>query len=916
MSLRDLFIQNPFQNLIVAGRSTADFPLRGHEDQLKEMFREVSTAIESPDYPANAQHTIVFGEWGHGKTHVLRTIEYKINEKFPARAKVVFFEPSSSDPQGIFQELCLKLKISASNSSELIEKIQQEFPENLFLLIDETQALVGEKLSIDYDDHLRKYWQLLSDLVQDASQKLYGLHVFHGLSANSAEAIYRVGQIPAIRKFTRHIFSLKSLDEEAQWHMICDHIHKALNDNNIQPGSLIERGVSRCLNKLSGGNPRFVLDLMDKIFYRAQSQGLDKIDGSICFQTLCDTPHFNTAEQNYFDLISIKDVLGQLKAGHQFEQKIAEMLKQQIGHILGEWSGIEQDVLAQYNLTAVNIRRVCDSLNEKIVIFDQPPGETSFRLSYDFLRLIRVKIQKTLTNIDDKDLLLRLQLEPETLVPAMTTGIQKVMAHNGFHGQFRPLQTSTPFKIFVTSLGGTHLSQNIKVGLVVFKGNEIPQDVFEKIVVEIEEDRCTIIIIIENVSIYHDQSNSGFMAFKNNYNGNIALSKRFVFINGTDASGKEFDEDFFVQLVKIEIQENEAKNWFNRLQIGKRLNEIEEECIYCPEERERILIEEFFKRGRSFKIGEIQALQDNFNWVNRERLAKLSLYLNKTGGSFTTPAIEKVSPFKSILGKLQSAETGLLTSEIESFITAKYIRTGAQVAIQAYVKWVLRLLVDHNKVAKVDDRYSYKDLDRELKQLEITYTQICQSVKGYLGKYDSAGIEVDELKDISEKVDNINQRIEALMIDSTTDVRIEEHKDALNELDELINQLGKIPEKARIVLHNQLDETQGKFETIKQCTSWPFEDIENLYEYFYGLSEIKKNLQHLGVIVEEEVPQQRRCRQEIKSINKRLDGLGSLLKGEITSGTYEGQEVDGCIFNIVNAIKDGKQGKIVLHFSQ
>ena len=916
MSLKDLFDQNPFQNLIVAGRSTADFPLRGHKQQLDERFCEISTAIENPDYPANAQHTIVFGEWGHGKTHVLRTIEYKINQRFSARAKVVFFEPSSSDPEDILQELCRELKISASNSSELIEKIQQEFPENLFLLIDETQALVGEKLSIGYDDHLRKYWQLLSDLIQDASQRLYGLHVFHGLSANSADAINRVGQIPAILKFKRHIFSLKALNEEEQWKMICDHIEKALIDNNIQPASLIERGVSRCLNNLTGGNPRFVLDLMDKIFYRAQSQGLDKIDGSICFKTLCDTPHFNTTEQNYFDLISINDVLDQLKAGQQFEQKIAEMLKQHISYILGEWSGIDQTVLAQYQLTVVNIRRVCNSLKEKIVMFDQPPGETSFRLSYDFLRLIRVRIQKTLTNIEDKELLLRLQLQPETLVPAMTTGIQKVMSHNGFHGQFRPLQTSTPFKIFVTSLGGDHLAQNIKVGLAVYKGDEIPQDVFEKIVVEIEDDRCTIIIIIENANTCHDQFDSSFKSFKDHYNGDIDLEKRFIFINGTDASGKEFDEDFFVQLVRIEIQENEAKNWYGRLQINKRFKEIEEDCIYCPEERERILIEELFKRDRSFKIGEMQDLQDNFNWVNRARLDKLSLYLNKTGHSFTTPDIEKVSPFKSILGKLQSTETGLLVSEIESFITTKYIRTGAQVAINAYVKWALRLLVDHNKVAKVNERYSYKDLDRELKELVRIYTDSLKSVKEDLGKYDSAGIEVDELKDISDRVDNNNQRIETLMINSTTVVKIEEHKDALRELDELARQSGEIPEKARIVLRDQLDETQNKFEAIKQRASWPFEDIENLYEHFYGLGKIKKNLKHLEDIVKEDVPQQKRYREEMKDINKRLEGLGSLLNGEITSGTYEGQEVDGCIFNIVNAIKDGKQGKITLHFSQ
>ena len=914
MSLEDIFEQNPFQNLIVAGQSTADFPLRGHEELLDIRFRQISAAIEEPDYPANAQHTIVFGEWGHGKSHVLRTIEHKINNEFSARAKAVFFEPTESDPEGVFQELCRKLEITASNPSEFIEKTQQEFPENLFLLIDETQALVGEKISIDYDDHLRKYWQLLSDIQQVASNKLYGLHIFHGLSANSASAIHRVGQIPAIREFKRHIFSLKSLDEEAQWNMICDHINHFLKDDDFQPSDLINRGVSQCLNELSGGNPRFVLSLMDKIFFRAQSQGLDKIDGSICYQTLCDFQRFDSSGQNFFDRFSINEVLEQLREGQKYEQKIAEMLEQQIGYILGEWTGIDQAVLHQYDLTTVNIRRKCDSLKEPIMLFDQPPGQTDFRLSYDFLRLIRVKIQKTLTEIDDKKLLLRLQLEPETLVPAMITGILKVMSYNGFPGQLIPLQTTTPFKIFVTSLGGTHLSQNIKVGLAVFKGEEIPQDVFEKIVAELEADRCTIIIIIEDVNTGHDQSDSSFKAFKNDYIGDIDIKKRLIFINGTDSSGNEFDEDFFVRLVKTDIHQEEAKNWFDRLQISQRLKQIEEDCIYCPDLNERTLLEELFKKDRSFKIGEIQSLSDNFNWVNRERLAMLNLYLNKTGASFTTPAIEQVAPFKFVLGKLQRDETGLLASEIESLITTKYIRTGAPAAIQVYVGWVLNLLVDHNKIGKEDEQFTYKDLERELMQIETTYTQTLQSMKRDISKYEIAQIEEHLLEDIRDKEHNTNQRIEALMIDGTTEMKIEEHKDALGKLRELIKQLGKIPEKARITLRNQLDESQNKFETIKKCVSWPFEDIDNPYESFYNLGEIKERLQHLSTMIEEEIPQQKRCRKEMKAINKRLDGLGSLLEGELISGTYERQELVGCIFNIFNAIKDKKSGKVTLHF--
>jgi len=800
--------------------------------------------------------------------------------------------------------------------SEFIEEIKKKIPEDLFLLIDETQTLVGEDLGIDdYEENLKEYWQFLNNLQQAARDQLYRLHVFHGLSTNSAGAINKVGKIPALQHFTKNIFSLKSLDEKAQWEMICDHIHKALNDKSIQPSSLIKRGVNRCLNELTGGNPRFVLDLMRMIFYKAQSQGLDKISGSICYQTLCDTPRYDASGQHFFDRFSINEVLEQLKSGKTFERNIATLLQERRGYIFGEWSGIEQDVLADYNLTATKIRLKCDSLSEPIILFDQLPGQTNFILSHKFLNLIRVKIQKTLTETDDRDLLLRLQMAPEELVSLMIGGLQRIMGYNGFHGQFRELQTIIPFRIFVTSLGGARLSENIKVGLAVFKGEEIPQDVFDKIVAEIEEDRCTIIIFIEDAFTCHDQSDSSFQAFKGNYNGDIDLEKRFIFINGTDPSGKEFDEDFFVRLVKTGIQQDEAKNWYERLQIDQRLKKIEEDCIHCPDLNERTLLEELFKKDRSFKIGEIRALKVEFDWVNRERLAKLGLYLNRTGTCFTPIAIEKVGPIKFILGKLNKPEIVLTESEVESFITTKYIRTGASAAIQVYVKWVLSLLVEHNKVAKVDGRFSYKDLDRELRQLKNDYDQKCQIVKGEISRYERAGIEVRELENIKNEEININQRIEDVMIDNTIEVKIVEHKHALDALNKFTKNLGDIPKKAHDDLHKQLGETNKKIEEINERTSWPFEDTVNPYKHTYGLGEIRELLEKLEDQIKQEIPMQKRCRQEIMFINKRLYALGSLLEGEITSDTYKLQhELDGCIFNIFNAIKDGKPGKVTLHF--
>lgn len=914
MSLRDIFNYNPFQNLIVADRSTADLPLRGHEDLLERRFSEIRDAIENPDYPSNAQHTIVFGEWGHGKTHVLRTLENKINSEFPSKAKAVFYEPSESDPQAIFLELCGILNITASNPAEFIDAIKEKYPENLFLLIDETQAVVGEKISMDMKDHLQQYWTLLSDLQEVASDKLFALHIFHGLSLNSADAIKRVEKIPAIMELKRYIFSLKSLDEESQWKMFCDHMNKASKDGTVNPKDWISPGVSRCINELTGGNPRFALSLMGRIFNSAERQNLDRIDGSICYQTLCDTPRLDASGQNYFTRFLINDLFDQLSEGQQFEQNIADMLKQNIGLLLGEWTGIDQETLGRYNLTTATIRRRCNSLSEPLVLFDQPQGQADFRLSNDFIRLIQVKRQKTLTEVEDKDELLRLTLEPETLLPRMMTGIMQIMRHNGYPGQFRELPTEIPLRLYVTNLGGgAHLAQNIKVGFSVYKGKEIPREVFSLLLEEIEMGQCTVIVIIEDAYIRHDHSGSNYQRFKEAYDGEIDIEKRLLFINETDSTGQGFDEDFFVQLIRTSIQEAQAREWFDRLQISQQFKRVEEDCIYCPDLNEQALIEELLRQDRSFKVGEIRSLDDSFSWVNRERLAKLELYLIKSGTTHTARKIDQIGPLRFILDRLQGHKEGFSKKEIEQQITAKYIRTGLPAAITDFVQWELRLLVEQSKAKEENGHYFFKDLDRELIQLKEDYSKLLQSANERLSEYKTAQIEVPALDDIRGQINTIDQRISVGMIEHRIEAEILELRDAIGKLKELNDSLRNIPDQVRSILKRQFGEIKKLFESIKQSTSWPYKDMENPYETLYRLGEIEKLLEKTALGIAEEIPQQKRCRQEIRAINKRLEGLEKLLKGQIISGSFERDEVVGCIFKLFNAIKDEKLGKVTLY---
>ena len=912
MSLSALFIKNPFENLAVASSATAAFPLRGHEDQLDQRVKEVLEAIDHPDYPATAQHTIVFGEWGHGKTHVLRTFEHRINSERSKQASAVFFEPPDSKPEDVFISLCKKLEITASDPSKFITAVRNKHPENLFLLIDETQSIVGEELSEDLEKSLEGYWQLLGQLQKEASNQLYGLHIFHGLSANSARAINKIGQIPTIREFQKYIFTLQSLSEEEQWEMLCDHLKKGANDPELQPETILDRGINQCLNELTGGNPRYSLSLMGRIFDSAKAQEAERIDGSMCYQTLQLTPRLDASSSNYFDKNRINQVLNELKEGQQSERKIAELLERKMSTLLGEWKGVEQAELEEFGLTTATIRTECGSLQRAMTIFEQPPGCDEFRLRHDFLNKIGAIRQRTLSDSEDKTLLLKLQLEPETQISSMMIGLREVMIFNFHPGRWHEVYVGYTNRLYQTSV-----SQDVpvQVALNVFKGKEVPIELYRKIIELIESEKFTVVLLIEDADTSHDLPGGTWEKFKDSYSGPIDLESRFLFINGTDPEGKKFDEDFFVRLASPNIGEGEARDWYDRLQIDKHLAQIRKECIYCPAENERVLIDELTKQGRSYKIGEIKALKDSFDWTSRARLVKLGLYIDKDGGTYRVPPIERIRPIKYILRELQTSSDGLKKGVLDKLLASKFIRTGDAQSIQSHTDWLLTLLEGQSKVKLEGEVFHYKDLDRELQALKEKYENTKDLLDKEISKYEIAEIDIARLGQLSESTNEVAGRIDDAAY-APVEQKILEYKDANRRLEDIQKDLEKVPEDVRTALQGQLDELQNLAAEVNRKAAWPNQDA-NPYKSLYGLGGVKKNIATLEDRIAEQIPQQRSCRQNIVSIRKQLKALEALLAGELSTGSYEGKDaVDQCIFRIFNAVRDGKPGTVTVRFSQ
>jgi chromosomal replication initiation ATPase DnaA len=160
MKIRDFFHGNPFQNLVIASHDTASFQLRGHEDQFLETWEDIQKTIRQNEYnPELARHTIVFGEWGHGKTHFLRIIDNRINTQLKGQALAIYYEPTTVEATEVLQEIAQKVDFQLGSLENFVSYLRQDnFPQHIFLLIDESQSLVGEDVHGNYEKDINEYY--------------------------------------------------------------------------------------------------------------------------------------------------------------------------------------------------------------------------------------------------------------------------------------------------------------------------------------------------------------------------------------------------------------------------------------------------------------------------------------------------------------------------------------------------------------------------------------------------------------------------------------------------------------------------------------------------------------------------------------------------------------------------------------
>lgn len=888
MNLGAYFKRNPFQNLIVATKETFNFQLRGHEDMFEERMGEINKAVLDKEYkPENLQHTIVFGEWGHGKTHFLRSIENKVNS-LDSSVRAVFYEPTVVTPEGIFQELCSIIDIGCSTAVEFIESLRKHYA-HFFLLIDESQSMVGEDIEKTVvSDSLTKYYQFLYELIKTAEHYYYNLHIFHGFSANSAKAIDGLGKMDFVKKLSKHIFTLNSLSEENQWDMICDHIHYTLQDDyrdTIETRTLIDREVNQCINKLTGGNPRWALMLMNEI-YNAAFHRL-KIDASVCFETLSRTSRIDDPGQKYFDPFIINNVLGLLNQGLSHEQTLAQLFRSRQAHILGAWGKLSQADVDEFGLKAGTIRKSCPTLKGISVFTTDEDGD--FNVTQKFLDEIKIFSPRTIFEAEDREIQIRLTFEPEEYLRPFADGMERILRLCYYPVAFRETRVglSKLDMLCVDTIPDNESSYRVRIGIIIFKGMKIPYKVFEAAEKLIIKGSCDATLFIEDTELSSYDNSSDFTRFIADYKGILNISKRFVFIRGIIGEQIGFGEQFFVKLAKAhKIEIEGARQLLESIQIPKVIEKICNESVYCPDEMERILIERLITLKGSRTIAEIKSLDTQFTWVNRERLTPLAIdYLEKTGSKYCIKSVKDVKPFKFVLKAIKDESNEVSLESLHQQFRLELLLTGNDESKKAAVLWIIGILEKEGFIETENHQIKFKDIDRDIEECEQKFIEIRKQFISQIGQFGERGLNEDHFRIIAIHFEELSDEYRNNSLLKNSEKMNYKHKldGWLQVITEQYRELEKVKDIVRKQLRAEIYVTEAKLKEMLELIE-PYEGIELPINRPFRT--FKNELEELESELEQDIPREQFIRTRNIDLRQNLDAMKQLVSAVSDRAEY------------------------------
>jgi hypothetical protein len=597
--------------------------------------------------------------------------------------------------------------------------------------------------------------------------------------------------------------------------------------------------------------------------------------------------------------------------GRVFEKKLSKLIDQDRHSIFGAWEPLNLDSAKRFDLTSKDLRKACPSLKE-ISIFEQNrDANATFSITEEFQRKIQVHGPKNIFKHDERNLLLSLSLTPERSLRKLIAGFNFMLkSHN--YATRRETSFGHPMievLFFRTGIIGNSIAK-VEVGLIIYKGDEIPREVFDRIVKSLEDNQCSIFVIIEDANTMHDNPASSYNKFKNEYSGKLNLENRFIFINKVSGT-TNFDESFFVKTIEIHKKDEfEQREHFKLFELEKLLDSQTESVIYCPDEKERALVNKIIniKEG-IFTVQQIKDLDPEFHWISKEKLSTLLTYIDKRGAKYTHIPVKTILPFKSLL-KILKGSDGLSKELLGVEYRKKWILTGQGESRERYINWILDIFKNTGDISKEGDIFQYRDIKVEITEVKERIDTLRRNIKVNLDKCKNASIAESSYIDNETRLGEIRESLEE---ENQSQVdELSELKGLENELKEIDSSFKELLVRERKLLKESFKTVFDIFESLlQQKPTWPITDSSDpLDEQF---KEYHKEVKNLKVKLNNENSELVFLKESLDDLEENSKICKELLE-KPESSISENEPKERAAFKIYSAIRNGLEGEIKVEY--
>lgn len=722
----DSFTQNPFVQQHLATPETAHLEIRGHEDVVQERLSTMAEVAQTVEFdPEAAQHTIVFGEWGHGKTHLLNKMNATLSE--PALSHRVLslqIFPLGGGPDALLQAIGFVAGLHGIHKVDaLVEAlVAKAGGRHVFLLIDEAQMIQGSGLN---DGETDQYFKLLQTMLLRTRERLINLHFVHCFSMTLSEQVRRLAAMPIIREMSRYRIDLNSLDEEQQRLLLTDRM-SLRRVNSIEADELrklILPGVNRLVNYLTGGTPRHVLDLAAEIYERADRLKRPALDEVAAYEALKEFRRHDKPDLPFIDEERLDQLLKRMENGNTTEKSMARFIGDFRAALVGSMEPIENVELAAYSLTLGKARREVPTLNNISVLESDDDG--SLYLSSAMRAELGLVRQNSIKDRDLKALQWDLILRPEDRLPRIREGLTRILKTQS-KSVLETLRGRQDGLDAVVLEWTTEQSGRIRLLLALYKGDEVPKTMLEQIAQRIHDDQCDLAVLVaETERAVSDTTGSyaDVLAAQKSNPQRTQLKMRLLIRNGSNSLSNHFSEQFFVALHRIGELKNPAevyeyKELYEPLLEELGLDELVEEAlrdsIYLPSREERSILDFMYaNRERTYLKKDIREGVQASD-AHLERLCS-GRYLTYQGRSYRPPAnLMDVPLFQVVIAELREGPKKL--DSLQSSLRKKRIVRRGDDDTSAW-DWVLDRLKREGMVRQEDERFTFIDVERQRKDL-------------------------------------------------------------------------------------------------------------------------------------------------------------------------------------------------------